>query len=121
MKELGLFDDQSPLDGELGEIGSEERLRLRSPIARNTDPETSHESAKETTRTTRGYHCRILLTAIKTRPGCINAQLAKSVGLSQYETTKRVSDLINAGKAHYGMKNRSEETGRLCATVWPTR
>ena len=95
-------------------------LRFPKPIARNSDPETSHESARETKRTTQKRHCARLLELIRSEPGCINHELAVLSGLELYETTKRVSDLIGTGRAHYGPARRGP-TGRMCQTVFAGR
>ena len=94
-----------------------EQLDLRYPIARNTDPETSHASAHETTKTNRKTQCLDLLRLIRFAPGGISAD---------YETRavpqawKRVSDLKNQGLIYYGTPRVNPATGRKCSTIWPT-
>jgi hypothetical protein len=93
------------------------------PIARNTDPETSHASADITTKTDRATHCRKVLSLVYRRPGMIVAELESAYdgSIGKHDMTKRVSDLVRLGRAEYRGTKTNPSTGRSCGRVWPIR
>ena len=73
------------------------------PIARTTDPATSHAGAMLTTHTgARVTHMAMIDAYVRANPGYPRAVIAQGVGLSEYETSKRLSDLKSAGKIEPG-------------------
>ena len=94
-------------------------LMRTPPIARNTDPVTSHLSAEETTRRNREGHCRALLTLIFECPGLTAGEYAARSGIEG--AWKRISDLVRTEQAYYAGTAISPLTGRHCGRIWPKR
>lgn len=92
-----------------------EHVEFRAPIARNDDPSTSQESARETRRTIQEGHCRTILERVRAHPGRISEEYGDDIP----GYWKRVSDLKNAGQIRYGEPKKSERTHRNCNTIWP--
>ena len=89
------------------------------PVVRVTDPVTSHESARETTRKDRRAHCASLLALIRERPGLTAGSYAALSGIEG--AWKRISDLVRTDQAYYAGTAISPLTGRHCGRVWAKR
>lgn len=86
------------------------------PVARLSDPVTSHVGAQEVTDSgARQSHMRTLLAYIEQHPGQPRAVIAAACRLSEYEASKRLSDLKNTGQVKTGEAIRVP-SGRLQAT-----
>ena len=70
------------------------------PIARTTDPATSHEA--EASLTDRESLMARCLKAVTEHPGLIAEEVAKATGLDHWAVTKRLSDLLAVGKVTQG-------------------
>lgn len=68
------------------------------PIARGTDPLTSHKAAARLT--TRASHSRIILEVVSSHPGKTCREIASLAGLEPYEVSKRLSDLRSRRLIH---------------------
>lgn len=85
--------------------------------ARNSDPETSHQSAKEA-KTFASGHALKCLNAIKEMGVATQSQIAARVGLLPHQVNKRLSDLHNkgfiipTGRTLTGHANRQEREWR---------
>ena len=93
--------------------------RLTTPIARTTDPWTSHAGAVEVTdsgrRKTQAERC---LDVVLTRPGLTAGESGELTGLGHVPAQRRLSDLKAAGKVGVGMAR--QYLGRPQVTWWPT-
>lgn len=71
------------------------RFTFTAPLARSTDPETSHTAVA--LLTTRQSHAERLLEAFRANPGGLTAEEAADVaGIDPWAASKRVSDLRRA-------------------------
>ena len=93
--------------------------RMTTPIARTTDPWTSHAGAVEVTdsgrRRTQAERC---LDVVLTRPGLTAGEIGELTGLGHVPAQRRLSDLKAAGKVGVGMAR--QYLGRPQVTWWPT-
>ena len=93
--------------------------RMTTPIARTTDPWTSHAGAVEVTdsgrRRTQAERC---LDVVLTRPGLTAGEIGELTGLGHVPAQRRLLDLKAAGKVAVGMARQFQ--GRPQVTWWPT-
>ena len=90
----------------------------REPIARNTDPQTSHRSATElTTSGKRDAQKARVLTAVKDHPGLTSSELARISGLDRYLVARRLPDLRNDRLVYNGQARECSVT-RKQALTW---
>ena len=93
--------------------------RMTTPIARTTDPWTSHAGAVEVTdsgrRRTQSERC---LDVVLTRPGLTAGEIGELTGLGHVPAQRRLSDLKASGKVAVGMPRQFQ--GRPQVTWWPT-
>ena len=89
------------------------------PIARTTDPWTSHIGAVEVTnsgrRRTQADQC---LDVVQSRPGLTAGEIGAQPGLGHVPAQRRLSDLKAAGKVAVGMARQFQ--GRPQVTWWPS-
>ncbi len=94
------------------------------PIARSSDPRTSHLAGEHVTATNRNRDCARLLKVIRANPGLIGAELRDFLdpplgeGAMGDSVGKRMSDLVNRGLAYYEGEKRNSESGRLCGRIY---
>jgi CRP-like cAMP-binding protein len=90
-----------------------------TPIVRARNPHTSFQGEAEVTDSGRRKgHMAQLYNAIARQPGQIRYELAQATGLSEYEASKRLSDLKNTGWVQPG-QSRKAPGGRHQQTWWP--
>ena len=74
---------------------------MTTPIARSTDPWTSHAGAVEVTdsgrRKTQAERC---LDVVLTRPGLTAGEIGELTGLGHVPAQRRLSDPLQIGRAH---------------------
>jgi len=89
------------------------------PIARTTDPWTSHAGAAEVTdsgrRRTQSERC---LDIVLTRPGLTAGEIGELTELGHVPAQRRLSDLKAAGKISMGKAR--QYSGRPQVTWWPS-
>ena len=84
------------------------------PIARNTDPETSHLAAARITRSgDRAAHMALMLAAVIANPGRTSGELAFISGLERHEASRRLSDLHDKAKVYRQGKRKCERMGTM--------
>lgn len=87
------------------------------PIARSTDPETSHLAAAEVTksgkRATQQHEC---LKGVKRYPGRTSAELAAALHIDRYIVARRLPELREAGKVMNGPARPCGQTRRKAIT-----
>lgn len=94
--------------------------RVETPIARNTDPDTSHEAAAEITASgVRGEQQAQTIAAVRAFPGCTMQELAEKTGHDRYMLARRISECETAGAVRRGAKRTCEVTGRKAEEWWP--
>lgn len=90
------------------------------PLARNTDPATSHLAAQEVREQLAGLRLRTY-EFVRNHKGKIARELTTLAGDKDARTiNRRLNELEKAGLIYRGEERRCEITGRLCATWWPT-
>lgn len=95
--------------------------RIETPIARHTDPETSHLAAEEITANgTRAFQQGQTLAAIRAFPGRTMQELAEATGLDRYMLGRRVSECETAGTVWRGLKRKCTVTGRMAEPWYAT-
>ena len=92
-----------------------------APIARRSDPPTSHVAASEHTATgARGANAELLYAAIAAHPGLTCGELLDVCGLDRAECSKRLSDLHAAFRIEAVAVRRCSKSGRPART-WRAR
>lgn len=90
---------------------------LEQPVARRTDPATSHEAAERVTRDgSRARQVAACLDAVRRWPGCTSAELAVRMGVSRYMPARRLPELRSAGKVANGVSRECSVTRRAALT-----
>ena len=88
--------------------------------ARRTDPLSSHLAAAEVEDTgTASDQRAIVLQAVKDGPGRTAGELASRLPIDSVQTTRRLSDLCDAGKIRRGNTRECTIKGRQMLTWWP--
>ena len=92
-----------------------------APIARRSDPPTSHRSAAEHTATgARGANAELLYAAIAAHPDLTCGELLDFSGLDRAECSKRLSDLHATFRIEAVAVRRCSVTGKNART-WRAR
>lgn len=92
-------------------------LLSHSPIARQSDPITSHLSARELSKTgARARQQHAVLVGLKHYTNCTSAELAKHIGMERHVTGRRLPELEHAHLVSRGLQRKCEVTGRLSLT-----
>ena len=79
--------------------------------ARNSDPETSQQSAESAVSFVNAHAIRCL-HAIKTLGGATQSEVAACVGLLPHQVNKRLADLHNKSLIHTTGRTRTGHTNR---------
>jgi hypothetical protein len=98
-----------------------DQLEQRPPIARKTDPDSSHLAAEEVTVSgRRDAQKEIVLVAVKKYIGATSAELAAHYGFDRYMVARRLPDLEKDGDVAKGQELRvCQISGRKAVTWWP--
>lgn len=90
---------------------------LDQPVARRTDPATSHAAAARVTADgSRAVQTAACLDAVRRWPGCTSAELAVRMGVSRYMPARRLPELRSAGKVANGVARECSVTRRAALT-----
>lgn len=90
------------------------------PIARETDPETSHLAAEEVTASgRRAVQQHAVLAAVMTQPGLTSRELAQAAGMDRYVAGRRLPELEAAKRVRKGEARECRVSKRLAVTWWP--
>jgi hypothetical protein len=93
------------------------QLSLFSPIARKTDPVTSHIAAQEITHEgTREKQAAIVLDLVRRYPGNTSMELSQYCNLDRYQIARRLADLEHAGEVEKGIMRVCSVSGRMAVT-----
>jgi len=98
------------------------QIILTNPIARTSDPASSHAAAVAITRDgTRGEQAAEVLAGLQRHPGLTSRELAVRVGLDRYVVARRLPELAQATppRARKGDSRLCHQSGRLACTWWP--
>lgn len=88
------------------------------PIARATDPETSHVAASEHTNNgRRAAHAERILAVVRAHPGWTYREIARLVPeLEAVEVQRRLADLADLGRVVRGEARACKVSGRPAQT-----
>ena len=90
--------------------------------ARNSDPFTSHDAAREAEAGGRASaHRQICLAEVLRKPGQTAAEIAVAVGLERHAPSRRLPELRDAGLVANGPARICEVTGRMSLTWLPAK
>jgi hypothetical protein len=90
-------------------------------LARSTDPETSHEAAREHVRSgAQAAQKATVLEALRRLGRVTSAELAQAAGLDRYMVARRLPDLSRDGRAAQDGERECRVTGRKAVT-WRIR
>ena len=90
--------------------------------ARNTDPFTSHEAARETEASGRASaQRRICLDEVLKNPGKTAAEIAEATGQERHAPSRRLPELREAGLVKNGTARTCSVTGRMSITWFPAQ
>lgn len=91
---------------------------MSEPVARSTDPETSHMAAADAKRAAPAFRTRCLLALAAAGPGGLtDFELADDVESIQTSAGKRRHELCDAGMVEFAWEHRPSPTGSK-ARVW---
>lgn len=94
-----------------------EALMSHMPIARNTDPVSSHVAAYDVTaRGTRNRQQRIVFRAVVEHPGRTSRELAALCPLDRYQVARRLPELEEVRMVQKGPARECEVNKRLAVT-----
>lgn len=94
---------------------------IQTPIARRTDPESSHLAAEHVTRSgARAHQQAQAIAAVRAYPGMTSFELAMRTDLDRYMLARRLPEVVCAGLVRKGDSKRCSVTGRLALTWWAT-
>jgi hypothetical protein len=96
-------------------------MTISAPLARSTDPHTSHDAAEAVTSGKAQAHRALALREVRALPGQTSGELAAVAGLERHEAARRLSDLKNAGLVLQGAPRRCSALGTTCVTWWPVQ
>lgn len=101
---------------------------IRTPAARNTDPESSHIAADRITSSgKRETHQRQILDLLRRCDGRTSAELAAlaqregMVHLDRHEVARRLPELATAGAVRRGAQVTCRENGTKATSWWCVR
>lgn len=90
---------------------------LNTPVARGTDPASSHMAAREITASgARGSQARIALDVVMENPHRTSFELSEACYLDRYQVARRLPELEEAGFVEKGIIRRCRVSGRHAVT-----
>ena len=102
MNQLDIFTDQR---------------RVETPIARNTDPITSHLAAEHVTKSgARAHQNAQVAAAVRAFPGKTGFELAMASQIDRYVVARRLPECERAGLVHREGARKCGVTGRMALT-----
>ena len=94
---------------------------IQTPIARRTDPESSHLAAEHVTRSgARAHQQAQAVAAVRAYPGCTSFELATRTDLDRYMLARRLPDAETAGAIRRGEQRVCQVSNRRALTWYPT-
>ena len=87
------------------------------PLARNTDPYTSHDAANVAV-IFRGTHCQRIFNALEANGPSTAHEIATRTGLTVVQIDRRLPDLMEEGRANVLLYPNGTDVVRGGARVW---
>lgn len=98
-------------------------IDVRTPAARSTDPEPSHEAAHEITESgERQRQQEAVADAVRRYPGRTSHELAQATGMDRYAIARRLSECVTAKVVEEpddARKRKCRVSGKKVTTWWP--
>lgn len=95
-------------------------VRVETPAAKRTDPETSHLAAEQHTRSgRRGQQQSQAIAAVRAFPGCTSFELAMKSEQCRFQLARRLPECETAGAVRRGDPKPCPVTGKQALTWWP--
>lgn len=95
-------------------------LLIRTPIARATDPSTSHRAAHEITECgARDQQHNLTVAAVTAFPGRTSQELSELSHHDRYMLARRLSECEKAKRVHRGPPKRCSVTNKTALTWFP--
>lgn len=102
------------------DLAPERFRRIETPIARATDPESSHLAAAEITRSgARAAQQAQTIAAVKAFPGHTSQELCELTGIDRYVLARRLSECETTGAVKRGGITVCTVTRRKALAWWP--
>lgn len=93
---------------------------VETPIARSSDPESSHRAAAEITASgRRQQQITMVINMVRKFPGMTSMELAGMTGEDRYVIARRLPEAVTAGAICKGQQRACSVTGKLALTWWP--
>jgi hypothetical protein len=93
---------------------------VTTPIARNSDPFTSHEAAEVLTMTgVRAAQQRLAALAVKQYPGLTSLELSQRARMDRYMLARRLPECEEAKEVRRGQVKKCSVSGRSAVTWYP--
>lgn len=104
-----------------GDLFAVPAIRVQTPIARASDPVTSHLAAKEITASgVRFSQQKKVADAVRRHPGHTSQELAEMTGLERYMLARRLPECVTARTVRKGEPKHCDITKKLALTWHPT-
>jgi len=88
--------------------------------ARNTDPDTSHEAARDLVESgAQAQQQALVAAAVHKHPGLTSRELAFSAGLDRHMVARRLPELEADGQVVHGTPRECSHSGKRCQTWLP--
>jgi predicted HTH transcriptional regulator len=84
--------------------------------ARRTDPEPSHDAARQAERTTAETQRMKCFAAVVASPGSSSAEIARQTGLDRHAAARRLPELRERGLLVNGPMGICTESGKMAIT-----
>lgn len=95
-------------------------LDVRTPAARNTDPDTSHDAAAHVTASgARARQQAIAVKAVEQYPGLTSLEIAGRARMCRYMLARRLPECEEGGAVRRGQERRCSVSNRMAVTWWP--
>lgn len=93
---------------------------VHTPVARATDPATSHLAAEAITASgARDAQAQLAAEAVRKHPGHTSNELAELCPLDRYALARRLPECATAGAVRRGQSRECRVSGRSAVTWWP--
>lgn len=102
------------------DLFAQPQRRIQTPVARHSDPFSSHAAAEHVTRSGKRQAWIERVTAlVREHPGMTSMELAHISSLDRHDVAKRLPDAATAGMVQRGKQRKCSITGNRAMEWWP--
>lgn len=95
-------------------------MRIETPAARATDPETSRQAETEHTASgARAAQQQLAAQAVRSYPGLTSLELSKRTSMDRYVLARRLPECETGRAVRKGQARRCAVSGKTAVTWWP--